>query len=98
MCQWTYWTRKQALYAFRKAAGASTGGLDPQLRFLMKELSESFKGILGVLLTTTSVREASDAVLLQFECPAEMNEPAVQQKRAEHGRPAVGFWPAALER
>ena len=52
----------------------------------MKELSESFKGILGVLLTTTSVREASDAVLLQFERPAKMNDPAVQQKQAGYGQ------------
>lgn len=86
LCQWTYWTRKQALYAFCKAIGASIGNLDAQLRFLMKELSESFKGVLGVLLTTTSVREASDAVLLQFERPAKMNDPAVQQKRAEYGQ------------
>lgn len=86
LCQWTYWTRKQALYAFCKAIGASIGDLNAQLRFLMKELSESFKGVLGVLLTTTSVREASDAVLLQFERPAKMNDPAVQQKRAGYGQ------------
>lgn len=86
LCQWTYWTRKQALYAFCKAIGASIGDLDAQLRFLMKELSESFKGVLGVLMTTTSVREASDIVLLQFERPAKMNDPAVQQKRAEYGQ------------
>lgn len=86
LCQWTYWTRKQALYAFCKAIGASIGDLNAQLRFLMKELSESFKGVLGVLLTTASVREASDAVLLQFERPAKMNDPAVQQKRAEYGQ------------
>ncbi len=86
LCQWTYWTRKQALYAFCKAIGASIGDLDAQLRFLMKEFSESFKGVLGVLMTTTSVREASDVVLLQFERPAKMNDPAVQQKRAGYGQ------------
>lgn len=37
-------------------------------------------------MTTTSVREASDAVLLQFERPAKMNDPAVQQKRAGYGQ------------
>ncbi len=86
LCQWTYWSRKQALYAFCKAIGASIGDLDAQLRFLMKELTESFKSVLGVLMTTTSVREASDIVLLQFERPAKMNDPAVQQKRAEYGQ------------
>lgn len=86
LCQWTYWTRKQALYAFCKAIGASIGDLNAQLRFLMKELTESFKSALGVLITTTSVREASDAVLLQFERPAKMNDPAVQQKRTEYSQ------------
>lgn len=86
LCQWTYWTRKQALYAFCKAIGASIGDLNAQLRFLMKELTESFKSVLGVLITTTSVREASDAVLLQFERPAKMNDPAVQQKRTEYSQ------------
>ena len=86
LCQWTYWTRKQALYAFCKAIGASIGDLDAQLRFLMKELSESFKSVLGVLMTTASVREASDIVLLQFERPAKMNDPTVQQKRAGYGK------------
>ena len=85
LAQWTYWSRKQALLAFCKAAGASVGDLDTQLRFLMKELSESFKSVLGLLMTTTSVREASDAVLLQFERPEKMNDPAVQQERAEYG-------------
>ena len=32
LCQWTYWSRKQALYAFCKAIGASIGDLDaPQV-------------------------------------------------------------------
>lgn len=86
LCQWTYWTRKQALYAFCKAVGASIGDLDAQLRFLMKELSESFKGVLGVLLTTTSVREASDAVLLQFERPASKDTKETQDKRARYSQ------------
>lgn len=85
LCQWTYWARKQALYAFCKAAGVSIGDLGTQLRFLMKELTESFKGVLGVLMTTTSVREASDAVLLQFERPANMGSD-VQVKRAGYGQ------------
>lgn len=85
LCQWTYWTRKQTLYAFCKATGASIGDLDAQLRFLMKELTESFKSVLGVLMATTSVREASDAVLLQFERPANMGA-EVQAKRAGYGQ------------
>lgn len=85
LCQWTYWSRKQALYAYCKAAGASIGGLDIQLGFLMKELSDGYSGVLGALMSATSVREASDAVLLQFERPADQST-AVQQKRASYGQ------------
>lgn len=86
LCQWTYWTRKQALYAFCKAIGASIGDLDAQLRFLMKELTESYKSVLGVLMTTTSVREASNAVLLQYERPASKDTEETQNKRAGYGQ------------
>ena len=31
LAQWTYWSRKQALFDFCKAAGASIGNLDREL-------------------------------------------------------------------
>lgn len=85
LCQWTYWSRKQALYAYCKAAGVSIGDLDAQLGFLMKELSEGYGGVLRTLTNATSVREASDAVLLQFERPADQSV-TVQEKRASYGQ------------
>ena len=85
LAQWTYPTRKAALLAFAKAAKKSIGDLEMQLDFLMKELSEGYKDTLVVLRTTTSVREASDAVLLQFERPADQSE-ARQKQRAEYGQ------------
>lgn len=85
LAQWTYWSRKQALLAFCRTAGASIGDMDTQLRFLMKELSESYAGVLRTLLNAATVREASDAVLLQFERPADQSE-AVQIKRAAYGQ------------
>ena len=86
LAQWTYWSRKQALYAFCKAIGASIGDLDAQLKFLMKELSESFPGVLLVLRSVTSVHEASNVVLLQFERPASKDTEATQTKRAGYGQ------------
>ena len=56
-----------------------------QLGFLMKELSTSYKTVLATLKTATSVRAASDAVLLQFERPADQSE-AVKAKRAGYGQ------------
>ena len=86
LAQWTFWKRKQAFLAFCKAAGESIGDLDTQLKFLMKELSESFPGVLAVLMSATSVREASNAVLLQFERPASKDTEATQSKRAGYGQ------------
>lgn len=85
LAQWTYPTRKAALLAYAKAVGASVGKLEMQLSFLLKELSESYKVVLTTLKTATSVRVASDAVLLQFERPADQSETA-KARRAGYGQ------------
>ena len=85
LCQWTYWSRKEALLAYAKAAGKSIGDLEMQLDFLMKELSTGYKVVLTTLKTTTSVRAASDAVMLQFERPADQSETA-KARRASYGQ------------
>ena len=82
LAQWTFWTRKQALLDFAKASGKSIGDLIMQLDFLWKELSGSYPGVLAVLRAATSVLEASNAVLLNFEKPANQSKD-VQKKRAE---------------
>jgi hypothetical protein len=85
LCQWTYWSRKEALLAYAKAAGKSIGDLETQLGFLMQELTNSYKAVLSTLKSTSSVRTASDAVLLQFERPADQSE-SVKAKRAGYGQ------------
>lgn len=74
LAQWTHSSRKAALLAFAKSRGKSIGDLETQLDFLMKELAGSFKAVLATLKGMASVREASDAVLLQFERPANQSE------------------------
>ncbi len=76
LCQWTYWSRKEALLAYAKKAGKSIGDLEMQLGFLMQELASGYKAVLAALKTTASVQAASDAVLLQFERPADQSETA----------------------
>ena len=85
LAQWTYWSRKEAMLAFHQAKGASIGDALTQAEFLYKELSEGYKSVLSVLKTAASIREASDAVLLQFERPADQSE-AVRKKRAGFGQ------------
>ncbi len=83
LVQWTYYTRKQALFDYAKKAGASIGSLDMQLAFLWDEL-QGYKTVINALKSAGSVRAASDAVLLGFEKPADQSE-AVQKKRAGYG-------------
>lgn len=85
LAQWTYWSRKEALLDYAKAAKTSIGDLETQLCFLFKELSEGYTSVLEVLKTATSVRQASDSVLLKFERPADQSE-NVKTKRADYGQ------------
>lgn len=85
LAQWTYPSRKANLQKFAKDAGKSIGDLEMQLGFLMQELASGYKAVLDTLKTAASVRAASDAVLLQFERPADQSE-AVKVKRAGYGQ------------
>lgn len=85
LAQWTWWTRKQNLINYAKSQKKSIGDLEMQLNFLWKELSEGYKSVLSVLKSATSVLQASNAVLIQFEKPADQSK-AVQDKRAQYGQ------------
>lgn len=84
LAQWTYWSRKEALLKFTKEAKASIGDLDTQLAYLWKEL-QGYANTIKVLKSATSVRQASDVVLLEYERPADQSE-AVKVKRAQYGQ------------
>jgi len=84
LAQWTYWSRKEGLLTFAKAAGKSIGDLGMQLDFLWKELSEGYTSVLRALRNAKTVREASDVVLTKYERPADQSE-SVKKKRAQYG-------------
>ena len=85
LAQWTFWSRKQNLLAFALSRGKSIGDLEMQLDFLWKELTESYTSLVSILKAATSVRAASDAVLVQFERPADQSETA-KARRASYGQ------------
>lgn len=85
LAQWTYHTRKAALLAYAKSMGKSVGDLETQLRFLMKELTGNYAGVLSELKRASSVLAASNTVLMKFERPADQSE-SVQKKRAGYGQ------------
>ena len=84
LAQWTYHTRKAALLAFAKQRAKSIGDSMMQVAFTLHEL-KSYSAVLKVLTTTSSVKEASDIVLTQYERPANMGD-AVKEKRAAYGQ------------
>lgn len=86
LAQWTYWTRKQNLINFAKQKGTSIGDLDMQLQFLVNELKQSYtNSVYNILKRATSVLEASNAVLFNFERPANIDA-SVQSIRANCGQ------------
>ena len=85
LAQWTYWSRKQNLLNYAKSKRASIGNLTMQLEFLWKELSGSYSSVVKTLKSATSVKQASNAVLLKFERPANQGT-SVQNKRASYGQ------------
>ena len=84
LAQWTFWSRKQALLDYAREKRKSIGDLQMQLDFMWKELNDMHPAVLIVLKEAKSVREASDAVLLWYEKPADQSE-AVQVKRDGYG-------------
>ena len=84
LAQWTYWSRKQALLEYARSVGKSIGDLSMQLDFMWKEM-QGYKSMMTTLNSATSVLEASNAVLLQYERPADQSESA-QNRRAGYGQ------------
>ena len=84
LAQWTYWSRKKLLLEYAQNKRKSIGDLEMQLEFLVKELNENYSSVMKTLKAATSVRQASDVVLLKYERPADSGI-AVQKKRASYG-------------
>lgn len=85
LAQWTYWNRKQGLYDMWKSGNyTSIGSLSLALDYLWMELTNNYPGVVETLKTATSVRVASDSVLLNFERPADQSE-SVQLTRESLG-------------
>ena len=85
LAQWTWWTRKQGLLAYAKGRGVSISDMEMQLDYLYKELTESFTSVLTTLKTAGSVLEASNAMLLKYECPLDAGL-SVQNLRASYAQ------------
>ena len=86
LAQWTYYTRKYNYYDYADAGNHGDFGSNTfELWFLEWEIANDYPSVLSAMLNATSVRSASDVVLVQFENPADQSE-AVKILRASYGQ------------
>ena len=81
LAQWTHWSRKQKLLDKAKECYASIGNEDMQILYLKIEITASFPDVLSTLKNASSIAEASDAVMCDFERPADQSEANKQRRR-----------------
>lgn len=85
LVQFTYWSLKEYVYNFAKKKGKSIGDLEMQLECVVTLFKEQYSTVWNTLLSATSVKEASNVVLLKFERPADQSVNA-QNRRAGYGQ------------
>ena len=85
LAQWTFYSRKQNLLDFAQERKVSIADYQMQLDFIYKELSEHYLTTFEAIKKATSVKEASDAVLTQYERPATITD-QTKATRAKYGQ------------
>ena len=83
--QATFWSIKQHLLNYARAHGKSVGDGEMQVDAFIDLIKKEYAGVWSTLKSAASVRQASDAVLLKFERPADQSE-GVQAYRARLGQ------------
>ena len=73
LCQWTYWSRKQALFNFAQARSVSVGNEEMQVDFCVHELKNDYPGLWALLCSVTDVYTAASEVCAVYERPAVNN-------------------------
>ena len=94
LAQWTSSGRKKNFYEFMQSRKVSFGDAAAQCDFLIHELKTSYAAVWKVLLSATSIQEASDIVLMKFEIPA--NAAAKKAERAKAGQALYTKYAASL--
>ena len=82
LAQWTYWSRKKALFNYVKTNSYSIGDTKAQLEFLVSELA-SFPDVVSAIKSALDIKTPSDIILVRFENPLDKSD-SVKLKRAEY--------------
>lgn len=73
LAQWTYYSRKQALWDTWHKSGLSIASAELQVKFALYELQTDYSGLLGYLKVTNDLYEATARICREFERPAVNN-------------------------
>ena len=73
LAQWTYFSRKYALYDFWKANGTALDDADMQTKFAMHELRTDYRALYEFLQSTNDVFTATSRICREYERPAVNN-------------------------
>lgn len=73
LCQWTFWSRKQALYDYAKQCDVSVGDGMMQCDFVLLELREDYASLFSLLCSSDNIDECTDRICDTYERPAVNN-------------------------
>ena len=73
LCQWTYYTRKQALLGYAKSIGVSVGDETMQVNFCLAELHVEYPALWEYLTTAQDLYDAAARICKEYERPAVNN-------------------------
>ena len=83
LAQWTTYSRKSNYYQY--CGQSLLGDGQKSMEFLAIELQNSYPSVWNVLVNATSIRQASNKVLFDFEAPADTSI-TVQNQRAGYSQ------------
>ena len=73
LAQWTFYSRKYALYDFWKASGKALDSAEMQTDYALKELREDYRPLLDFLKSTNDIFTATSRICREYERPAVNN-------------------------
>lgn len=104
LAQWTFWSRKEALYYYVRGRGQSIADETSQIAFIAKELREQYFGLFKFLCTTDEMYTATKRFCEEYERPAVNNvqaryymAQAIEKDLKKNQEPITAkYWPPRM--
>ena len=105
LCQWTYYSRRFALWDFWKQTGGSIDDAVMQTKFAIAELKEDYRTLWETLCTSHDLYTCTKLICTEFERPAHNNidqryQAALQLRdelaKVEPEPPKETYWPPRM--